>query len=83
MYQQAPFNNEPSSGSMELKLFSGCLELGRISLTMQCGLRGPWPSQCGIDANGSNKRKRPVNKGQVSQEMTNAGVVYNAVAGSS
>lgn len=46
---------------------------------MQCGLRGPWPSQCGIDDNGSNKRKTPVNKGQVSQEMTNAGVVYNVL----
>jgi hypothetical protein len=29
------------------------------------------------------REKRPVNRGQVSQEMTNAGVVYNAAAGSS
>lgn len=29
MYQQAPFNNEPSSGPMELKLFFRMLGAGK------------------------------------------------------
>lgn len=67
--QQAPFSNEPSRGSIELVWLLA--EAGKNILTV-------W-NQCSIDDNCSNEQKSLLAKGDVSQEMTNASVVYKVL----